>query len=146
MLRSFLLAALLISSSLAFAPSPLRPVAVRNDGLPVTTLGSSNSADNDEDESIDMVPLVLKFGVIMGIKTVQDAIIYPTIYASNAVQNTRRMASDTSSEEVNVPLMFIKFVAIMTFKTIHDILYYPSLYLATLITADEDEDQNNDNK
>ena len=151
MLRSFLLAALLISASLAFTPSP-RPVAIRSDCLALNTVRSddltvnrlgSSSTDNDNDESIDMIPLVLKFGAIMGIKTVRDAITYPTIYAQNAVQSTRRIASDNS--EVNVPVMFIKFVAIMTFKTIHDIVYYPSLYLATILTSDKN-DENHDNK
>jgi hypothetical protein len=90
---------------------------------------TNNNDNKDDDESIDMLPLALKFAVIMGIKTVRDAVTYPTIYASNAVQSTRRLASDTTEGDVNVPVMFLKFVLIMTFKTIHDLFYYPAVYI-----------------
>jgi hypothetical protein len=165
MLKSlFLIAGLLISSSLGFVPSPRPDAVVRrkiSDGLTtissaddVTTqllyLGSSstNNHDNDKEidnKSIDMLPLALKFVVIMGIKTVRDAVTYPTIYALDAVQSMRRLASDTNNQ-VNVPVMFLKFVLIMTFKTIHDVLYYPAAYLFGVINLTSDDEDDGDHK
>jgi hypothetical protein len=174
MLQSlFLLAGLLLSPSLAFVPSPRPDVVVRrsvSDGLTsirsaddvnhaqLLSLGSSsmNHHDNEKDrndnesESIDMLPLALKLAVIMGIKTVRDAVTYPTIYASDAVQSTRRFASDTNNQVVNVPVMFLKLVLIMTFKTIHDVLYYPAVYVFGRIinptTSNDDDIDEGDHK
>jgi hypothetical protein len=165
MFRSFLLAALLISSSLAFAPSPRRCDAVRS-GLSVNTLylKSSPSNDNDnnndngnddnnDDSIVDMLPLALKFAGVLGIKTVRDVATYPTLYASNAVQSMTTTATTTSTTStstttetnastggMNMSVLFVKFMAIMTFKTIHDLLYYSALYTLRIVRSDDDDE------
>ena len=67
----------------------------------------------------EVLPLIAKMLVVLGIKTAKDILNYPIMILD-------RMLLEEQQGRTNEAVMLFKFMIVLTFKVLHDIIYYPT--------------------
>lgn len=121
-LRFLILAAVLVATTTAFAPAP-----IRQQQLPATAIFSSIPGHENDVEIEDMAPLALKMAGVLAIKTAKDIVNYPP----QLFDSMMRQASGV--DQTNPAVLVAKLMGVLMFKMAHDVVYFPMIWTQRMV-------------
>lgn len=121
-LRFLILAAVLVATTTAFAPAP-----IRQQQLPARAIFSSIPGHENDVEIEDMAPLALKMAGVLAIKTAKDIVNYPP----QLFDSMMRQASGV--DQTNPAVLVAKLMGVLMFKMAHDVVYFPMIWTQRMV-------------